>query len=57
MKRSKPKVECNTLEELAAQAQQRLQDYQPEKDNDIYSKKLEKEGERKFNEDKRVQAG
>ncbi len=57
MKRNKPKVESNTLEELMAAAQQRLEDYKPEKDNDIYSKKVEKDSLRKFNEDRRIQAG
>lgn len=57
MKRSKPKIEHNTLEEYMQQACQKQEEYTMDKDRNLYSRKLEQQSRKHFNENKKIQAG
>lgn len=57
MKRHKPKLYTNTVEEFAAMAEERDQKYDAQKDTFLESKKEETKVSRKFNIDRRIEAG
>ena len=57
MKRNKPKMFANSIEELAQKTQQNLQKYDHKKDSNLYAKKLEIAQSKKQNKDKRLTAG
>lgn len=57
MKRMRPKVTENSIEELAQRAMEQEQKYDVKKDSNLFQKKLEIQNQKKFNEDKRITAG
>ena len=57
MKRNKPKLITNTVEELAAMAEEREEKYDVNKDNYLESRKEEVKIFKKYNNDKRIEAG
>lgn len=57
MKRHKPKLYTNTVEELAAMAEEREEKYDVNKDGYLETKKEEAKILKKYNSDKRIEAG
>ena len=57
MRRTKPKVISETIEELAQRVEDLEGKYDAKKDSNLYEKKMEILNTPKFNEDKRIEAG
>ena len=57
MKRIKPKMMANSILELAQQANSKLKNYNKSKDTNLASKKLQIVQTKKYNVDKRIEAG
>ena len=56
-KRHKPKIATNSIAELAKLVEQKEESYNPAKDRDLDSKKEEVKQYKKYNVDKRIEAG